>query len=530
MMPDLSRRAFLRVTLSTAGGALLTACGRGPLIPSAPTSSQSAATSGTATEAPTKRAGGRLRSAIQADIPNVEPHTISPSAYDTIWQAFDRLTAYDARLQAQPMLAESWDIGSDYKQIKLNLRKGVQFHTGREFTSDDVKYNFLRVRDPKFSTLATQSSWWSSIETPDKYTVVLKSDVPRPLAFDSFEYFNMADRETLEGPDAKSKAVGTGPFVFEEWVPGDHIRLVKNKNYWHSGRPYLDEINIRIVRDAQAMIAQLEGGSVDLIFTPSWTDFARVQSTGSFHGIIHPYTGSWYTIGWNVLNPPIDQKLVRQALNYALNRPRFTETLLLGFGEPKSLPWLPNSPAYEADKKNFYAFDLDRARALLKQAGVGSFETEILVGPDFPELHDFAQIFQADLAKIGVALAIKRVESAAFFDAINNRKYAGMYMIVTGRTQLQPGSVLFGAGLNPNVNNSGFKSDRYTQLVSATAAETDSRRAKQIFSELNDLLLDEAFCLALSARSPRLLVRNSVHDLGFTLHDGYDWTSVTVDV
>ena len=74
---------------------------------------------------------------------------------------------------------------------------------------------------------------------------VLKSGQPAPLVFDSFEFFNMADKDTLEGPDAKSKAVGTGPYVFSEWSPGDHIRLLKNKNYWQSGRPYLDEIELR---------------------------------------------------------------------------------------------------------------------------------------------------------------------------------------------------------------------------------------------------------------------------------------------
>src|SRR5262249_1675072 len=119
------------------------------------------------------------------------------------------------------------------------------------------------------------------------------------------------------------------------------------------------------------------------------------------------------------------------------------------------------------------------------------------------------------------------LESAAFFDAINNRKYAGMYMIVTGRVQLQPGTVLLSsAGLNPVVNNSGFKSDQYTQLANATAVETDAQKARKLFRQINDLLLDESFTLALSARSPRLLASSSLHGLGFTLHDGYDWTNV----
>jgi len=95
----------------------------------------------------------------------------------------------------------------------LHLRKGVTYHSGREFTSDDVKWNFLRVRDPKLggSTLGAYSLWWNTIETPDKYTVTLKSEQSRPTLFDSLQLFNMLDQPSMEGPDAKSSAVAPGP-------------------------------------------------------------------------------------------------------------------------------------------------------------------------------------------------------------------------------------------------------------------------------------------------------------------------------
>ena len=84
-------------------------------------------------------------------------------------------------------------------------------------------------------SLKAQANWFTDFETPDKYTVILKSDQPRPVVFDWLEYLNIADRQTLEGPDAKSTAVGTGPFSFAEWVPGDHINFTRNRNYWQSG-------------------------------------------------------------------------------------------------------------------------------------------------------------------------------------------------------------------------------------------------------------------------------------------------------
>src|SRR3982074_3764159 len=110
------------------------------------------------------------------------------------------------------MLAESWEISSDPKRMKLSLRKGVTFHDGREFTSDDVKYNFLRVRDPKVGAGAfvNQSNWFSSFDTPDKNTIILNAEQPRPLVFDFFERLNMLDKNVMESPDAKTKANGTG--------------------------------------------------------------------------------------------------------------------------------------------------------------------------------------------------------------------------------------------------------------------------------------------------------------------------------
>ena len=163
------------------------------------------------------------------------------------------------------MLAESWDVSGDLTQLKLNLRKGVQFHSGREFTSADVEYNLMRVRNPQLAGivggLAPQSNWWTSIDASDPYTVILKSDMPRPGMFDFLELFNILDKDTMEGPDAKTKAVGTGPFRFVEWVQGDHFTFTRNPNYWQSGHPYLDGITVKILSDAQTQIAALEAGA-----------------------------------------------------------------------------------------------------------------------------------------------------------------------------------------------------------------------------------------------------------------------------
>ena len=93
---------------------------------------------------------------------------------------------------------------------------------------------------------------------------MLTSDQPRVGAFDFFFAFNMLDKNTMEGPDAKTKVNGTGPFVFQEWVQGDHVALTKNSSYWRSGVPYLDGMHVGIFKDAQSMMASLEAGAIDV--------------------------------------------------------------------------------------------------------------------------------------------------------------------------------------------------------------------------------------------------------------------------
>jgi Bacterial extracellular solute-binding proteins, family 5 Middle len=128
----------------------------------------------------------------------------------------------------RPAAEAGWELAPDMDRRefrRVERRKGVQFHTGRELTSDDVKWNLLRVRDPKVGVaqLATQSAWFTSIDTPDKYTLVLKTDQPRPFMFDFFEYLNILDPVSKQGPDADSTLVGTGPFVWQEYRQGEPI-------------------------------------------------------------------------------------------------------------------------------------------------------------------------------------------------------------------------------------------------------------------------------------------------------------------
>ncbi len=537
----LTRRAALRL-LAGGGAVAIVACGPAASTPAPATASAPAAptpasataapaAASTAVAAPTPAAaaqagatakpvaattppktGGTLRVAISADPASLDGHLFAAGRFDTTWLIYDRLTEYDLALKPQPRLAESWDISSDFKQIKLNLRKGVTFHDGRDFTSDDVKWNFLRVRDPSVGAGAfvNQSNWFTSFDTPDKYTIILNSDQPRPLVFDFFERLNMLDRNVMEGPDAKTKANGTGPFKFVEWVQGDHFSTVKNPNFWLSGQPYIDGVRALILKDQQGAVAQFEAGSVDVFENMNLIDFLRLKKDARFTTIQNDVSTGFYCFGLNTTWSPFDNKVVRQAMNWAINRKRWIDGYFGGTTQPESLEWFPGTPMYDSARANYYTFDLDKAKSLLQQANVGNFSMDMVLIPS-PESMSLVQIYQADLASLGITMNIVNMDLAAWLDLVNNRRYHGMYYSPAGISSSVGTELTTSKVWQIGNNNSGFDSPMYQSLGNASTTETDPNKLKQIYTQVNDLMLDESFSIPLCSRPPTNMTTLSVH-------------------
>lgn len=541
---ELTRRAALRLIAAGAAGVFVTACGPSNAVappstaPKPTTSSTSGASSSASTPADTStsvvsvstatsakptvapKTGGTLKQGYFLDIVNLDPQY--KVGNDVTWiGVYDRITAYDSQLKPQPMLAESWDT-DDFTSIKLNLRKGVTFHSGREMTSEDVKYTLVRTADPKVAAAqyTGMAQWFPTIETPDKYTVILRSDQPRPTVFDLLEFIQVGDKETLEGPDAKTRAVGTGPFMLAEWVPGDHATLTRNPNYWQSGRPYLDSIEVPVFRDQTTMATALEAGQIHIARPPGLTDLVRLKRDGKYQVSINPQTGGYNVTGLNLTRPPFDNKLVRQALNYAIDRKRYADTIAGGLVQANPLPWPTYSPAYEPAKLNAYAFDLDKARSLLQQSGVTVPEFDYVVVPG-SESDGFGQIYQADLAKIGLKMNLRDMDSATWVDQVNNRKWFGVYWAAITYAHLSPSTALVnGKAFNPQLNNSGFSSDKYVQLISDAAKELDVAKQRAIYSQMNDLLLDESFVAFVApTTSSSYIATPDVQGIAWTAHE-----------
>jgi peptide/nickel transport system substrate-binding protein len=470
--------------------------------------------------------GGTLRAAIVGDLTSIDGQQSLPGVTGTVGNAYETLTRYDAQLQPKGLLAESWDLSSDGKQIKVNLRKGVEFQDGRELTSDDVSYSLMRVRNPQLAAvagqLAGQSAWWTRVETPDKYTIVLGSDVPRPGVFDFFQYLTIVDKNLMDGPDAKTKANGTGPFSFVEWVPGDHVTMTRNPKYWNAGLPLLDSIQTRIFRDTQAMVAGLEAGALDEADSPGLLDLVRLKQDPKYRALVVAASGQFVCMVANTTVPPTDNKQFRQAINYSINRQRFVDTAFHGIiTDAQDLPFPPQAPAYDAARNRHYTFDLDKARSLVAASGVASTDLEIVYSnTTFGDINQvLAQILQADLATIGVNLTLRPVDFATQFDTGTKRSYHGLLLSSGSSANLAEASSFLTRSrfYSPDAKTSftGLDSQTYSQLIGQAATEPDSNKRKDLYGQISDIILDESASMAISLYPATSLVTANVQGLDY---------------
>ncbi|MBV9582248.1 MAG: ABC transporter substrate-binding protein [Chloroflexi bacterium] len=528
----ISRRGVLRLFGLAATTALVAACRPSspaqPVPTSPPLSGSTSAPIATVQPGATvaavdqPRSGGILRQGNLGDLPTLDGNFLNGQS--TIYPVWDRLVELDPQLNPVGILAEGWDVDDKYTRIALRLRQGVQWHTGRELTSDDVAWNIRRVSsDPKVAGggfYNWMSQTLTGIETPDKYTTVLLAERSWPAVFDTLSLLCIIDPVTFaaSGP---GKPTGTGPFTFADYAQGDHFTLTRNPNYWQSGKPYLDGVEIKIFKDPQTMMTELEAGAIDLVLSPPIHDVARLSKDPTFVTTFNAYSGGANLVFVQMKDDagPTTNKALRQALNAAIDRQRWADAVLLGYGAPKTLPLAPPNPGYDAARDQAVAFDLDKAKSLLQQSGVGTPPLEVIWNATVTDYATVMQIYQQDLAKIGLDLTLKPTEPVTFVDQTYNSKFPSLATSATLYGNLRPGFFAGNVYYSPFNNWSGFRSDRLLQLTDGLLHETDPARQKQIYADWMDYIQDESWAMPWSNTAPRFMQTAKVHGVRWNLAD-----------
>jgi ABC-type transport system substrate-binding protein len=351
--------------------------------------------------------------------------------WSVIKSIFDGLMDYKpGTTELEPDLAESYTVSDDGLTYTFKLREGLKFHNGRAVTPADVKYSLERAVNPStqspgggyFSMIkgyddvaGGKTTELSGIATPDDRTVVVTLSRPDAtfLHLMAINFGFVVPKEEIEkaGSDWGKQPVGTGAFKFVEWVPGQHILLERNKDYYRQGVPYLDKLTFEFGQDPTVAVLRLKKGEVDIVgdgIPPA--QFAEVMADPANKDLIA--VGDQLHTGYvtmNVTAPPFDNVKVRQAVNMAINKDRIVR-LINNRGVPATQALPPAMPAYNSDNKG-YPHDPDGAKKLLAEAGAGEIATELYAMNVDPNPR-IAQAIQQDLAAVGIKAEIRSLAQA----------------------------------------------------------------------------------------------------------------------
>lgn len=403
-----SRRDVLKGALAgsavLAGGALLAACG-----PGASTTSAGAS--------PTPKRGGNLRVAIlggsSSDTLDANGEVVQPDAI-RVMALYNSLVRLDTNAKLVMDLAEQIVPNADASIWTIHLKKGITFHNGKDLTADDVIFTFRRIANPASPMVGATGLGpvdLSALKALDPLTV----QVPMKLPFASFpEQISAAYNFGVVpvGYDPKNP-VGTGPFKFQSFTPGQQSVFVRNPNYYKPGLPYLDQLTIidSFASDTAAFNA-LQGGQVDVYTQATLALAAQVKGSTSLKSVVS-LAGQWTPFTMRVDTPPFDDVRVRQAFRLIVKRQQLIDQSLSGFGAIGNDTFSQWDPCFDSSLHRDQ--DLEQAKSLLQQAGHAGLSVELVTSDFAAGVVQAAQVFAQQAQGAGVTVKVRQVPVGTFY-------------------------------------------------------------------------------------------------------------------
>ena len=447
--------------------------------------------------------GGMLVFATGADPDSLDPQNTQSNPGEQVNRMmYENLVRFNARMQLEPALAESWTSSKDGLTWTFRLRKGVKFHDGTPFDAMAVKYFFDRVlgdEKPFKATLYSPVVQRAEVVDPSTVRMVLK----QPFAAILFTLAHSAGgivspaAHQKWGKDLTLHPSGTGPFKFVEWVKGDHVTLERNDAYW-AGAPNLDRIVVKTVREDQARVALLGSGDADMILNIPTEDIPRLRKDARFTIESSPTARALY-ITINVARKPFDDVRVRQALNYAVNRDALVKELFQNHAQAISGIVSPLQNGYAALPG--YAYDPKKAKELLAQAGHPSLKVKLWTPKGrYVKDYELAQAIQQDLAAVGVETTLATMEWGAYLtatktpaDQTDRELFLMGWSPSTGEARWGMFPLLHSSMQAPKGDNRGFfASKAFDEAIErATVATTDLARVAAL-REAQQIAIKEA--------------------------------------
>lgn len=470
--------------------------------------------------------GGNLDWIVSPEPASIVPLTTTAGGNCEIGpKIVEGLLTYDYKLNPKPQLATAWSVSKEGLQYRFELRKGVKWHDGKEFTSADVAFSIqtLKQYHPRGRSIFANVA---SIRTPDPHTAVLLLSKPAPYLLTALSGTEspIVPKHLYEGTDIltnkyNSAPIGTGPFKFKEWVRGSYLALERNPAYWDKPKPYLDKITVRFIPDSAARALALESGSADLGGQAiPLSDVERFKAMPNFVVDVwsEPYLGSQHQLFFNLDSPILSKIEVRRALAAALDVNALNRLVWFGYGQPSAAAISPLIARYHDDSIALHAFNPKQAEAALDAAGYKRgadgirFKLRLLWNP-FQEKRA-AEFVRQSFARIGVDAVIENYDFATYVTkAYTDRAFditlealANMFDPTVGVQRIY-GSKNFKVGL-PFSNPAHYQNPEVDRLLEAAAIEVDEAKRQKQFQEFQRIVNKDLVSIVFGG-NPRVVVR-----------------------
>ncbi|WP_411503855.1 glutathione ABC transporter substrate-binding protein [Brevibacillus centrosporus] len=436
--------------------------------------------------------------ARQSDANNLDPHFISAinAASVVHHKVYEGLIQRDESMEFKPMLATEWKQVDDVTW-EFRLRQDVKFHDGTPFNAEAVKTTIARVLDEKVgSPRATQFKMIKEVKAIDDYTVQFKLEYPYSplLSILANHEGSILSPKAIEqyGKDLSKHPVGTGPFVFESWTPGQEIVLAKNENYWGE-KVKVDKAVFKVVPEDTTRIAMVETGEAHIAEPLPVTEIDRVKTSPQLDLYRSEGLGTEF-VGFNTKKKPFDDVRVRQAINYAIETDAIIQGVYNRVGTRANSAMSPKVLGY-SDSVQGYTFDPNKAKALLKEAGYpNGFKTTIWTG-DRKERINAAEVIQSQLKGIGIEVEVKVLEYGAYLDAEDNGEtdmFISGWGNATGDGDYNQYNLFHSSSLGKGGNTTFYVNKEVDQLIEVGRREQDPQKRRDIYARALQIESSEA--------------------------------------
>ena len=454
--------------------------------------------------------GGRLRVAIPFDVVNFDPQQFSSQNFPLIKNLYDSLIEYTAEGQAIPSLASAWTIAPGNTAVTVTLRRDVTFHSGAPLNAEAVSATLKKGADPKlgknvYATMSVVKDW----TVVDPFTIRLNftGPVPDKQITDLLQFHSPIDPAGID--TVETKPAGTGPFMLAERVLGQRVRMVANPKYWRAEKPLVSEVVLTVFGDNEAANAALESGAVDIIYAGDSRSAIRLRAAGN--QLIQGPGPLVQVFRINSTQGPFKNDKFRQAFNYLMDRRAILQVGYAGLGEITALPWAPASPAADKSYDAKFAFDLDKARALLKESGLSAAEMNgwkmLVNGGDQPSVA-ISQVVQSTLAKVGINIELDLKQGTEMVDAMLGGKFAATFGGI-GNIQKFPTRVatnsIYRTAKNP-VLGDPHPFPAYVAAIDRVNTSFGTTDVKAAYDNLNKVLVEAAFAIPTNTYDIGLIV------------------------